>query len=112
MLKPPDALIRIGIFLELQIERECAERVQLLEAQLAAAKAEVEEAQKDAAAFAQDLADHLSRQPASSGGGGPSAADRAALKQVPDRRRCCMSSPAHPHTAMNFSICGCHRSTA
>jgi hypothetical protein len=71
----------------LQLERECAERVQQLEAQLAAAKAEVEEAQKDAAAFAQDLADHLSRQPASSGGGGPSPADRAALKQVPGQCR-------------------------
>jgi len=57
-----------------------------LEAQLAAAKAEVEEAQRDAAAFAQDLADHLSRQQSGGGGGGggsgPSAADKAALRQA------------------------------
>lgn len=68
--------------LRVQIERECAERVQQLESQLAATRAEVEEAQRDAAAFAQDLADHLSRQGAGGGGSGPSAADRAALKQV------------------------------
>lgn len=55
-----------------------------LEAQLAAAKAEVEEAQRDAAAFAQDLADHLSRQQPGGGGGGsgPTAADKAALRQA------------------------------
>lgn len=68
-----------------------------LEAQLAAAKAEVEEAQRDAAAFAQDLADHLSRQQ-SGGGGDGNASDQACVCTVNH------SFPKH-HLCLSISRC-------